>query len=583
VSRIVPTQHNPTALKNAERFGFTVDGEPIVPHEACQLVRALERAFSQSFAIVDCASGHKLRSAVESLPFDLHSRLAICEQTARQGRPEVVGEVSPLLLLAVPLAGTSTGLHLVAVAMFVTERIDEESEITAAAAEFGLDATQAFRWAQAQAVWPPRAIQEMSAALVEKHALQQSNVQLKRQLGDISSHLLMTFEEITLLHRLTEHLSIAKSVTDLCSLSVNWLADVIPARSVAIWFDSMDALHDGHSLGQGTDGQPVLIVHGACPLQEQEFSRFIERLGPRVNSEPLVLNRGATSSPTWFYPDVCEIISVPIREGNRLFGWIIAFNHTGVSDVTNSEGEFGTVEACLMSSVATILGIHCGNIALYHEQSEFFSSVVRALTSAIDAKDPYTCGHSDRVARLSVCLARQLGCDKDQLRTIYLSGLLHDIGKIGIDDNVLRKPGPLTPSEFEHIKTHPELGCRILEGVKQLDEVMPVVRHHHEAWDGSGYPDGLEGEETPFLARVVAVADSIDAMSSDRPYRKGMNEQKLDRILREGAGSQWDPKIVKAVFDVREELCRIGEEERNPLSLDVDSWQYDLLPVGAIS
>ncbi|HEX4412899.1 MAG TPA: HD-GYP domain-containing protein, partial [Lacipirellulaceae bacterium] len=252
--------------------------------------------------------------------------------------------------------------------------------------------------------------------------------------------------------------------------------------------------------------------------------------------------------------------------------WLLALNHTGAGDITNSEGEFGTVEACLMASVATILGIHCGNIALYHEQSEFFSSVVRALTSAIDAKDPYTCGHSDRVARLSVALARQLGCDLDDLNTIYLSGLLHDIGKIGIDDNVLRKPGALTPAEFEHIKTHPELGCRILDGVKQLDKVMPVVRHHHEAWNGAGYPAGLKAEETPFLARIVAVADSIDAMSSDRPYRKGMSDEKLDAILRDGAGKQWDAKIVEAAFQVRDELRRIGKDERHPLSLDVDNW-----------
>jgi putative nucleotidyltransferase with HDIG domain len=338
-------------------------------------------------------------------------------------------------------------------------------------------------------------------------------------------------------------------------------------------------LHEGHALGQGSSDEAVLIVHGTCPLEQQEFTRFIERLGPRVASEPLVLNRGATGSPTWFYPQVNEIISVPIREGNRLFGWLLALNHTGAGDITNSEVEFGTVEACLMSSVATILGIHCGNIALYREQSEFFASVVRALTSAIDAKDPYTCGHSDRVARLSVCLARQLGCSTEDLNTIYLSGLLHDIGKIGIDDQVLRKPGPLTPAELEHIKTHPDLGCRILDGVKQLDKVLPVVRHHHEAWNGGGYPDGLQGEECPLLARIVAVADSIDAMSSDRPYRKGMNDEKLDSILREGSGQQWDAIIIGAVFQVREELRRIGRSERKPLSLDVERWQNELSSV----
>ena len=285
--------------------------------------------------------------------------------------------------------------------------------------------------------------------------------------------------------------------------------------------------------------------------------------------------------PTWYYPEIRELISVPIREGNRVFGWLIVLNHTGAGELTNSEVEFGTVEACLMSSVATILGIHCGNIALYREQAEFFASVVRALTSAIDAKDPYTCGHSDRVARLSVCLAREMGCNREELNTIYLSGLLHDIGKIGIDDHVLRKPGPLTPEELEHIKTHPELGCRILDGVKQLDQVLPVVRHHHEAWSGTGYPDGLKGEECPFLARIVAVADSIDAMSSDRPYRKGIPDVKLDNILREGAGKQWDAQVIEAAFRVRDDLRRIGQAERKPLSLDVARWQHEAVALDA--
>ena len=481
--------------------------------------------------------------------------------------------MSPLLLLAVPLPSNSPGAPIVAITTFLTERVDSESQLAAAAAEFGVEIESAWAWAKAQTPWPPKAIQEVSAAIVEKTSLQQSAASMKRQLADISSHLLMTFEEITLLHRLTEHLSISQSVTDICDLSVNWLGDVIPAKGVAIWFRSFENLQSQHA--QGAASQPVLIAHGKCPLAQDDFQQFIERLGPRVATEPLVLNRGATSSPTWFYPDVREIISVPIREGNRLFGWLLALNHSGTSDITNSEAEFGTVEACLMASVATILGIHCGNIALYHEQSEFFSSVVRALTSAIDAKDPYTCGHSDRVARLAVCLARKVGCNVDDLNTIYLSGLLHDIGKIGIDDNVLRKPGALTPAELEHIKTHPDLGCRILDGIKQLDKVLPVVRHHHEAWNGAGYPAGLKGEETPLLARIVAVADSIDAMSSDRPYRKGIPDEKLDEILRGGAGKQWDATIIDAAFHVRDELRRIGKEERHPLSLDVTNWQAE--------
>jgi putative nucleotidyltransferase with HDIG domain len=565
----------------AEQFAALADADSILPLEAHQMVRALERAFGPVFNIVDARTGQVLRAGSNGLMVDVYSRLAICEQIADRGRPEVAEDVAPLLLLAVPLPTASTGCRLLATATFVTQTIQNSDELCAAADALGIDVQHAFQWSQSQQLWPAHAIQEVSDAIAEKTALQQSSVQLKRQLADISSHLLMTFEEITLLHRLTEHLSIAKSVTDLCGLSVNWLADVIPAKSVAIWFESMGDLHEPHTLEQSAAGQALLMAQGACPLQQIEFSQFMARLGPKVATEPVVLNRGATSSPTWFYPEVREIISVPIREGNRLFGWLLALNHTGAGDITNSEAEFGTVEACLMASVATILGIHCGNIALYHEQSEFFSSVVRALTSAIDAKDPYTCGHSDRVARLSVSLARQLGCDKDDLNTIYLSGLLHDIGKIGIDDNVLRKPGPLTPEEFEHIKTHPDLGCRILDGVKQLDKVMPVVRHHHEAWNGRGYPVGLKEEETPFLARIVAVADSIDAMSSDRPYRKGMSDEKLDTILREGAGKQWDPKIIEAAFHVRDELRRIGQLDRKPLELDVERWQAESLTASA--
>jgi putative nucleotidyltransferase with HDIG domain len=546
--------------------------EQILPNEAHQMLRSLEKAFGQSFTVIECITGNVLRLSPGFPPIDLETRLTACGQIAHRGRPEFLDEVSPVVLLAAPIVGTTTDDLLLAFAPFVTLNVEDESEVAAAAKEFGVDSAQMFQWAAAQQSWRPQTLLEVSAAIVEKTALLQSTVQLKRQMADISSHLLMTFEEITLLHRLTEHLSISESVTDICELSVNWLGDVIPAKSVAIWFESFDYIDEARTPGQTGDGKATLIAHGDCPLAKEELAKFMERLGPNVATEPVVLNRGATSSPTWYYPNVHEIISVPIREGNRLFGWLLALNHTGAGDITNSEGEFGTVEACLMASVATILGIHCGNIALYHEQSEFFSSVVRALTSAIDAKDPYTCGHSDRVARLAVCLARELNCDKEDINTIYLSGLLHDIGKIGIDDNVLRKPGALTPAEFEHIKTHPELGCRILDGVKQLDKVMPVVRHHHEAWNGAGYPAGLKAEETPFLARIVAVADSIDAMSSDRPYRQGMSDEKLDAILRDGAGKQWDPIIVEAAFHVRDELRRIGKEERHPLSLDVDNW-----------
>jgi putative nucleotidyltransferase with HDIG domain len=561
----------------AVEFAATLpDADQTLRYDLEQFVRGLDRVFGQSFAVVDCITGQTVRVGAGLPPVDVYSRLPSLGQVVQRGRPEIAAECPPVYMLAIPLATENKNSSLVAATLLVSDPVEAEEHIDAAAREFAVDARQLYQWAIKQTPWHPRAAQDTALAITERTALAQANAQLKHQLADLSSHLLSTFEEITLLHRLTEHLSISKSITEICGLSVAWLSDVIPASCVAIWLNTNSRDQAQHMMDRGVEPHPVLIAHGECPVPEAEFARFIERLGPRVGTEPLVLNSAATSFPNWFYPDVRELISVPIREGNKLFGWLIAINHTGAGGITNSEIEFGTVEACLMSSVATILGIHSGNITLYREQAEFFASVVRALTSAIDAKDPYTCGHSDRVARLSVRLAREVGCDKEQLNTIYLSGLLHDIGKIGIDDNVLRKPGPLTPAELEHIKTHPDLGCRILDGVKQLDQVMPVVRHHHEAWDGSGYPAGLKAEESPLLARIVAVADSIDAMSSDRPYRKGIPDDKLDQILREGAGRQWDPTIVGAVFRVREDLRLIGQDERKPLSLDVAGWHHEL-------
>ncbi len=203
------------------------------------------------------------------------------------------------------------------------------------------------------------------------------------------------------------------------------------------------------------------------------------------------------------------------------------------------------------------------------ENRRLFYDSIKMLAAAIDAKDPYTRGHSDRVARVAVLLARALNCSQAVIDTIYLSGLLHDVGKIGIDDQVLRKPGRLTPEEFEHIKTHTQIGYKILEGIRQFGHVLPVVLHHHEAWDGSGYPHGLAGEDIPYLARIVAVADAFDAMGSDRPYRKGMEDAKIDAIIRGGSGKQWDPAVVDAFFRMRDQIRATVEAVPDDDPLDV--------------
>jgi putative nucleotidyltransferase with HDIG domain len=184
---------------------------------------------------------------------------------------------------------------------------------------------------------------------------------------------------------------------------------------------------------------------------------------------------------------------------------------------------------------------------------------VGSLASALDARDCYTAGHSRRVSELACATAAALGataCDLDAIRT---GALLHDIGKIGISDTVLQKPGKLTREEFAIIRQHPEIGRKILEGVHGFAPYLDVVELHHENWDGTGYPHGQSGEATPLAARIVHVSDAYDAMTTDRPYRRGMSHARAISILRECAGTQFDPRVVE-VF------------ARLAIALDPDVW-----------
>ena len=180
--------------------------------------------------------------------------------------------------------------------------------------------------------------------------------------------------------------------------------------------------------------------------------------------------------------------------------------------------------------------------------------------STLDAKDPNTRGNSGGVALIAQQLAKQLGYSGEFIQDIYLSGLLHDIGKIGVDDGILRKEGKLTDEEFSQIQKHPMIGYKILTGIKKLKNILPGIRNHHEQIDGRGYPDGLRGSDIPLMARIIAVADAYDAMGSDRPYRNGMPLERLENIFREGKGLQWDSDVIDAYFEIRDEITRLSQK-----------------------
>ena len=199
------------------------------------------------------------------------------------------------------------------------------------------------------------------------------------------------------------------------------------------------------------------------------------------------------------------------------------------------------------------------NVRLYENLKETLFGIVGCLSTAIDAKDALTCGHSERVARIAVRLGEEMGLSRGEVNDLYLAGLLHDVGKIGIRDEILFKRGPLTKEEYLLVKEHPVIGERIISNVSRLSYLRPAVRGHHERFDGTGYPDGLVGEAIPLSARILAVADSCDAMMSTRRYRDALAKPHIEAILAEGSGKQWDPRIVHYFFACRHELYAVCE------------------------
>lgn len=191
---------------------------------------------------------------------------------------------------------------------------------------------------------------------------------------------------------------------------------------------------------------------------------------------------------------------------------------------------------------------------------QLIESFYSVLSTTLDARDPYTAGHSTRVSAFSVQIGKLAGLEENELTDLKNSSLLHDIGKIGVPDHVLLKDGKLTDEEFEWIKKHPRLGATILQQVQPysaMEPLIPGVCYHHERFDGKGYPDGLAGMEIPKFGRIIAVADAFDAMTSDRPYRKGMPVEKALHIIKDGAGTQWDPEYANLFVSYMEQSTRV--------------------------
>lgn len=316
-------------------------------------------------------------------------------------------------------------------------------------------------------------------------------------------------------------------------------------------------------------GQIEQVIWSGEPVaNDHTIGDLIRQHRDTATRHPVIVNGPATEpdAPSADSNGIKELIVVQCQRDGRLHGWLLAFNRieNAFSDVAWAQHGFTTVQACLLETATNQLATQLNNAELIWQKEELFTDVVRALVNAVEARDPYTCGHSERVASFGRELARCAGEPASRCDQIYLTGLLHDVGKIAIPDGVLQKPGRLDEGERAIIETHTDAGWRILHQLDALKDVLPGVLYHHEHFNGQGYPDGLAGESIPLEGRILAVCDAFDAMTSDRPYRNGMPIENACEILREGSGSYWDPRLIELFVNHvdRFDAIRIAHQPR---------------------
>lgn len=231
------------------------------------------------------------------------------------------------------------------------------------------------------------------------------------------------------------------------------------------------------------------------------------------------------------------------------------------------EEPFTKQDMQLADALAAHVSAGIESAQLLRRQRDLFYATVTMLAQAVEMRDEYTGGHTARVTAYSILIATHLEVSAKELHLIKIGTPLHDIGKIGIDDAILRKPSKLTPAEFEIMKTHTVKGAKILEQVGELSDVIPIVRSHHERWEGGGYPDGLSGERIHRLARIVAVADAFDAMTSDRPYRKGMPADAAFAEVEKQLGKQFDPQAARAFLEIKPRIIQEMQSETKKINM----------------
>ena len=347
----------------------------------------------------------------------------------------------------------------------------------------------------------------------------------------LSSQLGEAYEELSLLYKLSTSMAVNESPLNFLGEACRELREVVGLRWMALRLsDDEPGLSElaGRlvSAGQVDCDRSVLADIGRRLLQQQPADG-----SPRIIDD--TRNLGLAQLPGL----ARHALVVSLTRDGKTFG--ILFGGDKLDD-----SPINSIDSKLCGSLANSMSLFLQNAMLYEDTQAMFMGTLRALSSSIDAKDSYTHGHSERVALVARMLGAAAGLDEHTAERAYISGLMHDVGKIGVPETVLCKPGRLTPAEFELIRQHPRIGARILKDIRPMQDLIPGVLCHHERWDGSGYPQQLAGTEIPLFGRLISLADAFDAMSSSRTYRQAMPHERVMAEIKRYAGTQFDPKLV---------------------------------------
>ncbi len=362
------------------------------------------------------------------------------------------------------------------------------------------------------------------ASLLSYHA----EIELERKhLGNETLH---KYREITLLYETADKIPFCMEPREIASFLLEQLRQVITFTSATVLLQDKETgllevlLAEGNEYRPGARLEPEGIMGAVWASGKGEIVND-------AATDPRFVNRPTT---------VSSLMCAPLHSKESRIGIVMLTSAT--------QRVYLAEDLKLFTTLASQAAVQMENAALYLQLKAAFYTMVYTLAETIEKRDPYTGNHTKRVMEYSLALGRTLNLSDEQLQRLELAAVLHDIGKIGVRDDILLKQSKLTEDEFQQIMRHPVFGEEIISRIPQLSDIIPGVKHHHERFDGRGYPDGLSGAQIDITARIIAVADSFDAMTTDRPYRKGFPFEEAFEELRKNAGTQFDPEIVEAFF-----------------------------------